>query len=130
MRLLPFAFTELDGQTNDWQQFVLEYVGVTVSVRNSKQRGDRLVLLVAADVPLGDDFSPAVDRAGMAVVPDEERRAAEAAIETAANLVSIATGHRRSITSPNLAVAFRVEAERDRKLLHSRVGLPGIERGA
>ena len=65
----------------------------------------------------------------MIEVPDQPRRLAERAIDAAANLMSVATGHGRSITSPNLPVAFYAESDDERAWLRGLAGVKNIERG-
>ena len=86
-----------------------------------------LALSVCADVSLSELPSP--DDHGMIEVPGEPRRLAEKAIDAAANLMSVATGHGRSITSPNLPVAFYPESDDERALLHGLAGVKNIDRG-
>jgi hypothetical protein len=129
VRLLRFAFIKLGGQSKDWRRFAIQYGGVAVSVINTEEIGSRLRLLVVADMPLSPDEQLRVDAERLVIVPEETRRAAEAALEAVANLVSLATGYSRTITSPNLQVAFRIETDDDRRFFASCSGLRGAELG-
>jgi hypothetical protein len=89
--------------------------------------GNGLALFVCADVPLSE--LPKAGEDGLVEVPDGPRRRTEKAIDAAANLVSVATGHARSITSRSLPVAFYPESDEDRDFLHAQAGIRGIDRG-
>jgi hypothetical protein len=127
VHLLRFAFIALDGQTRDWGSFSLKSDSAVVSVFRSWPGNGRLVLLVCAEVPL--QALPGVGEDGLVDVPDAERRAAEAAIESAANVLSVGTGHGRPISSPNLAVAFRAETDAEEKFLNAQAGVRGADKG-
>jgi hypothetical protein len=126
MRLLRFAYITLrEGAA--WPRFSVTRNGVRVSVLRSTERGKHLTLLVSADVDLHDP--PSVDEEGRVEVPDAPRQEGENAIETTADLISVATGHGRSISSPNLGVAFRAETDNEWSFLRARAGVRGADRG-
>jgi hypothetical protein len=128
MRLLRFAFIELNGKVRAWERFSLEYESATVSVLSSQeQKGGRRLLLVCASVALPALLD--VDEVGRVDVPETERRAAEGAIETVANLISLASGCGRSITSPNLPLAFRADSDEEMRLLRTLSAINGGDRG-
>ena len=72
---------------------------------------------------------PRADEDGLVEVPGEPRRLTEKAIDAAANVLSVASGHARSVTSRNLPAAFYSENEEDRKFLRAQTGIKGIDRG-
>src|SRR5690242_10658923 len=137
MRLFRFAIISINGKVEianilgntdaDWRKLALMRLGARVRVSQAVDNGKSLSLFVGADVPLGE--MPQADQDGLLVVPDEPRRLTEKAIEAAANLLSVATGHERSVTSRNLPVAFYAENDDDRVFLRSHTGIKGIDDG-
>ena len=97
VQLIRFALISLDGAADDWTAFTVEHDGVIASAIQSWSKPPGLLILVAASVAL--DEPPVSDSWGVVEVPDTPRRQAEAAIEVAANAVSIATGHRRTLVA-------------------------------
>ncbi|MGO9321730.1 MAG: hypothetical protein ACLQBY_13140 [Solirubrobacteraceae bacterium] len=84
-------------------------------------------MLVCADVAL--NALPDVDGQGRLYVPESERRAAEAAIEATANLMSLTSGCGRSISSPSLALAFRAEDDEDKRFISTLTAVDGADKG-
>lgn len=93
----------------------------------SQEQGGRQLLLVCASVAL--HVPPRVDDAGQVDIPEGERRAGEGAIEAVANLISLASGCRRSITSPSLPVAFRADSDEETGLLQTLSAINGGDKG-
>ena len=106
MELLRFAVLTLGSPSGAWNKFSLEHEGVRVAhiegLSLSSQR-----IAVGAIVEL--DERPELCADGLVEVPEEARRKAEAALEVAADVLSVATGGSRAISSPSLPVAFRAE---------------------
>lgn len=127
MRLFRFAIISILGEANAWRQFSVRRAGAVVRVMEAVADDNGLALFVCADVPLKD--LPRADQDGLVEVPDRPRRLAEKAIDAAANLISVGTGHPRLITSRNLPVAFYPESDGDRDFLHAKAGVKGIDRG-
>jgi hypothetical protein len=65
-------------------------------------------LLLAARAPLR--YRPKVTKEGRIRVPDRERETAEAALRTAADLISVSDHSKRSISSPSPPVAFEASS--------------------
>ncbi len=127
MRLLRLAFVELHGSTRSWEGFTIEHQNATVQVLGSEEQDGLMVLVVCANVEL--DAPIAADPEGQVDAPASERRACEAAIESAANLLSLASGCARTITSPNLPLAFRAENDDERRLIGTLTSIDGAEKG-
>ncbi|MBA7470758.1 hypothetical protein ES707_06045 [subsurface metagenome] len=77
---------------------------------------------------------PGLTNDGLVVVPEEPRKQAERAIETAANMIAIAEGCKRSISSPIPCIAFLPEdseshawLDRTKGILSSRQLLSGAK---
>lgn len=137
MRLFRFAIISILGKVEiasvlpkpdaTWRDFSLERAGARVRVTEAVDDGKGLALLVAADVALSE--LPQAGQDGLVEVPDQPRRLTEKAIDAAANVLSVASGHARSVTSRNLPVAFYPESEEDRTFLGGHTGIKGIDRG-
>ena len=137
MRLFRFAIISILGKAEiasilgkadaTWREFSLVRGGARVRVTEAVDDGNGLALFVGADVPLSE--LPQADRDGLVEVPDEPRRLTEKAIDAAANLLSVATGHTRSVTSRNLPVAFYAENDDDRGFLRAQTAIKSIDRG-
>ena len=109
-----------------WREFSLVCAGARVRVTKAVDDANGLALFVGADVPLSE--LPQADQDGLVEVPDAPRRLTEKAIDAAANLLSVATGHARSVTSRNLPVAFYAETDQDRDFLRAQTGIKSIDR--
>ena len=127
VRLLRFAFITLDGPSRAWQPPTVSQEDASVSVLSSREQNGQRLLLVCADVPLR--ALPVVDEHGQVDIPHEERRRGESAIEATANLLSLATGCGRSISSPNLVVAFRADTDDETHFMQSLTTVNGVEKG-
>ncbi len=137
MRLFRFAIISIHGKVEiasilgkadaTWREFSLVRADARVRVTEAVDNDSGLALLVGADVRLGE--VPMADKDGLVEMPDEPRRLTEKAIDAAANLLSVATGHARSVTSRNLPVAFYAENDADREFLRAQTGITNIDRG-
>lgn len=127
MQLLRFAIVSFSGELEDWASFTVEHDGVTVSSIDTWQRQATTDVLLLASKPM--DARPVHDDDSLVVVPDDLRRAAEEAIEVAANVVSVAAGHARALSSPALPVAFKAEDDDERRWLSSQRGLASAGKG-
>jgi hypothetical protein len=83
-----------------------------VTVRDVGKSGDRTRLLLQATVNLAE--KPSASATGVVEVPVDERKEAEAAIETVANLLAVMNHTRRSISSPRPFVALYLESDEER----------------
>jgi hypothetical protein len=77
--------------------------------------------LVAASCPL--DYRPKVTADGLVVVPEKPRVRTEKAIETVANLIAVAQGSRRSISSAHPTVFLKPLTDPAQDWLFSQKGL-------
>jgi hypothetical protein len=83
--------------------------------------GDHTKFLVAASCPL--EYRPKVTADGLVVVPEKPRARAEEAIETVANLIAVAQGSRRSISSVDPAIFLKPLTDLARQWLDSQKDL-------
>ena len=127
MRLLRFVVLSVDGEASDWARFLVEHEGVKVSALQHWSRDAKSHVLVAGVVNLPQ--LPATDDSGVVEVPDEPRKEAESAIEIAADAVSVATGHGRTLSSPRLPVAFEAENDDERAWLTAQSTLATAGKG-
>jgi hypothetical protein len=127
MRLLRFAIISFSGDVGDWAVFTIEHEGCSVGTLRNQTSADESRTFIVAEVPLTEP--PRADDAGMVGVPEGPRRKAEEAIEIAANSVSVATGHPRRLSTPNLAVAFRAEDDADQEWFDGKTGVVGADQG-
>jgi hypothetical protein len=97
--LLRLAVVEFRPKLSNWREWSLEEDGIRVAtVRVWKEDDGHVRMLVAASQVL--EYRPKVTAENEVVVPDQQRAAAEAAIEVAANLIAASQGCRA--TSPRL----------------------------
>jgi len=137
MRLFRFAIISILGKTEianilgkddaSWREFSTARAGARVRVMQAIDDANGLALFVGADVQLSE--LPQADQDGLVEVPEDPRRLTEKAIDAAANVLSVATGHARSVTSQNLPVAFYPETDNERDFLRANTGVKGIDRG-
>jgi hypothetical protein len=97
--------------------------GIAVETWGQVEEDAGLYIPMVAEAKL--KHPPKVTSDNKVVVPDRERGNATAAIEVIANAVSVATGSRRSISSPNPYVAFKFEDEEERDWLLKTDGILG-----
>jgi hypothetical protein len=126
MRLLRFAILTLGGDAGEWAALSTEYSGCIVRALHHQPAGDGSRILLVAEAPL---LTRPTTSEGLLSVPEGPRRAAEQALEVAANLVSVATGHGRQIGTPGFAVGFRAEDEAERAWLHEQSGIADADKG-
>lgn len=104
MQLLRLALAYFDPAPSDWNQWRMKLDDIEVGTVAHGVTDGKLRLLIAATAPVGEEL---VLTPGEPVeIPTEPRRQAEFAIESAANLVSIAAMCKRSISSPTPYVAL------------------------
>jgi hypothetical protein len=127
VRLFRFAIISILGKADEWRDCAVVRKGARVRVMEAVEHGSALVLSIGADVALSE--LPQVGGERLVEVPEEPRRLAEKAIDATANLLSVATGSARAITSPNLPVAFYPESDKEREFLQGHVGVKDIDRG-
>jgi hypothetical protein len=127
MQLLRFAIVSLGVESDERRVLPLRRDSTGVSVARSWSSGQEQRLLVCAQVAL--DVMPRIDDSRLVHIPESERGTCEAAIESAANLESVAFGCRRSISSPNLAVALLPETDDEKRDLANADGIYGADRG-
>lgn len=95
VRLATLYFEPAPKQRRSWSLCMGE---VKVQTMGSWDPEGKLRLLVAAEIPLAEP--PLLTADGLVVVPEEQRRQTEAAIETAANIIAVTERCKRSISSP------------------------------
>jgi hypothetical protein len=127
MELLRFALLALRSPTDDWNSFGLTYDGVAVAPLGIAGGSDPPPLLLSATVSL--DQRPGADADGFIEVPEDARRRAETALQVTANLLSVATGGSRPLSSPSLHVAFRAQDSDEREWLGRHAGITEVQRG-
>jgi hypothetical protein len=120
MRLLRLATIYIDPADEEWEKFTGTFGDVGFGTIGAWTVKGRTRMLVAAEVAL--DALPEVTGDDEVVVPEEKRREAETALESAANLIAVSTGGHRSISSPMPHVAFRAESETEQAWLTSKAG--------
>jgi hypothetical protein len=98
MKLVRLALIQLASSANDWHGSTYKIDGVPVQVLQAQQREKDHFLLLAAYVPL--EGEPEINTDGYILVPELQRKQAEAAIEAFANLLAVSTRSSRRITSP------------------------------
>jgi hypothetical protein len=124
MDLVRFALlrTQIEWEDEDWRSFGLQSETVEVSSLTSwKSAQERIEVLIGGRVEL--DEPPEIDALGFVQVPPAPRKTAEAAIEAAANYISVFNGSSCEIFSPRLPVAFHSE---DRRELDPLRGSKGV----
>lgn len=126
MELLRFALLTLGSPADDWKSFGLTHDGVAVAPLEIAAGSDRPLLLLSATVSLGQ--RPVADAEGFIEVPEDARRRAEAALQVAANLLSVATGGSRGLSSPSLHVAFHAQDSDERDWLGQHAGITEVQR--
>jgi hypothetical protein len=104
MWLFRFAIISIHGQADAWESFSLGRDNARVRVLQRMDDAGGVGFVVGSEIAL--DEMASVDDERLVLVPDARRRLAQEAIDVAANLLSVATGHARLTTSPNLPVAF------------------------
>src|SRR4051794_21140031 len=105
MQLHRFVLMTFGDDVSSLANFGANYEGVTVGVLLHTLRGERRSeLMMVAKVDL--DELPAVDEFGQVEVPDEPRRLAERSLEVVGDLLSVAKGCSRALSSPRTPVAF------------------------
>ena len=98
MRLVRLAVVQLASSADDWHGSTYNIDGVSIQVLHAEQRDKDHFLLLCAHVPL--QGGPEINADGYILVPQPQRKQAEAAIETFANLLAVSTRSSRRITSP------------------------------
>lgn len=119
LRLVTAYFKPIPPEC--WRSWRIDMGGICVSTHGWTEDGDRLRLVLGAEIDLRE--WPTLSEARLVQIPAEERRAAESALESAANFVSIAEECQRSISSPTPCVAFLPEDDEARTWLESSNGL-------
>jgi hypothetical protein len=106
MKLARFAVLQVgvSEENDDWRSFSLKTDEVEVVSFTSWDSKEEAEILVAALVPLTGP--PTLTETGEVEVPRQARLRAEAAIESAANHISVFRGLPCRIVSPRLPVAF------------------------
>jgi len=118
LRLVTVYFKPIPEGWRSWQARIGE---VCVSTHGCAEVDERLRLLLGAEVHLTQP--PALSPTQVVQIPETERRIAEQALETAANLVSIAEECHRSISSPTPCVALLPEDGEERAWLEASGGM-------
>jgi hypothetical protein len=118
VRLATVTFTP---PPKGWREWVLRTGPVEVSPISAYEGDTSLKLLVGAGRVL--DYRPKVSASNEVIVPEKQRNEAEEAIETAANLIALAQGCRRTVSSPTPAVVFVATGDDGRAWLAKRAGL-------
>lgn len=126
MRLIRLAILYFHIGENDWLQkkwvVSLDDVDVTSQkIVNEPEIKDRQRKLVFASIKLGKLPDKTADNS--IIVPEQERRRAEQAIEAVANIVSIAERCQREINSPSPCVAFIPEDNNEFEWLEFSSGI-------
>jgi hypothetical protein len=98
--------------------FVIDDVRVDVSPEPDGESPGR-IMVGRVDLP----HRPKVTADGYLVLPERERRQAEIALETAANLLAVEYGVKRRLSSPNPYVALEADTHDEREWLDSLRGI-------
>jgi hypothetical protein len=121
MKLVRLAVIQLASSADDWHGSTYNLDGVPVQVLRAQQRDKDYFLLLAAYVPL--EGEPEINTDGYILVPEPQRKQAEAAIEAFANLVAVSTRSSRRITSPVPYLALIPEDHEAHERLNRTKGL-------
>jgi hypothetical protein len=113
--LIRLATVYLDRLEDDWRQFGMRFEDIELSTLGAWDVDNQVRLLLAAAKRL--PYRPKVTSDGAVIVPERERREAEEAIEHTANLIALANGGRRRISSPTPAVALFADGDEGRAWL-------------
>ena len=107
--LIRLAIVSAEDLDESWRRFGMRFDEVELTTREARDAQGELRILLAAARRLR--YRPKVKADGGVAVPDRERREAEAAIETAVNLIAISQGTRCSISSPTPAAALLADGD-------------------
>jgi hypothetical protein len=113
--------------TADPPELQLRLGEVQVVIKRGPEGREGPSCLAVARVPL--KRRPKRTGNGYVVVPDLERKVARLHLEIASNLVSLGTGSRRALSSPNPYLAFEAQSDDERTWLAESAGLQGGLRG-
>ena len=113
--------------TADPPELQLRLGEVQVVIKRGPEGREGPSCIAVARVPL--KRRPKRTGNGYVVVPDLERKVARLHLEIASNLVSLGTGSRRALSSPNPYVAFEAQSDDERTWLAESAGLHGGLRG-
>jgi hypothetical protein len=111
MKLIRYATVFLKRKTMSEKQLKFRDGDVSVDVRDVGHGDGVARLLVQAATMLGS--LPEVSPNGEVTVPDQSRKAAEAAIEAVANILAVLNHSARRISSPQPFVALLLESDEE-----------------
>lgn len=109
LRLNRLAIVTAEDLDESWRRLGMRFEEVEITTREVRDAEGNPRLLLTAARRLR--YRPKVKADGGVVVPEHERREAEAAIETAVNLMAISQGVSRSISSPTPAAALLADGD-------------------
>lgn len=124
MLLLRVLGLRLSPPPGELPGFSILLDDVRVSTLGSRESERERFLILVGEIVL--KYPPKQTAAGDLVVPDRERRSAQTALETVANVVAVVTGAGRSLSSPNPYVALKAESDEDIELLGSAGEIHGM----
>ena len=125
MKLVRFVMLELGPNARAWEKFRMQRGPVTLGTLRNFGNNDGLRLFLAADLMLAR--YPERNSDLEVIVPEAERKRLEEALETAANLIAVATGERRRVTSPTPCVVFQPQDDDERAWLEESAGIAPTE---
>ena len=108
MTALPFTLIRLaaihvDRTLRSWRAWESRVQGVAITTHGASDHGHSSKLIIAAHVPL---TSLELDPEGRILIPEHPRKRAERAIGIVADVVALAEGCGRSISSPRPCIAI------------------------
>lgn len=121
MKFLRFAQIELSSQLADPWKKTMTLGTISVSGHRLDRKDGRILILARAEVPITG--TPSLNGDGRIVIDDSIVRESERAIETFANVASIAMGSARKITSPVPCAGLSDLNDQDRTWLKGCTGL-------
>lgn len=115
MKLHRICILKLDTQSEKANGFHGTMNDVDVEVRPTTKDGapdDRILIIASVDLPQ----APTLNEESQLIIPEDERRRCELAIETTANLLSVIgrTGRRLASAMPSFALSDLTEEDRNK----------------
>ena len=124
MKLLRLATLYLDPKPENYSDWIMESDRVTIrtkSIGKSTPVEKGMRSLIEAEIELSE--FPKIDGEGFLMIPEDERKECEMAIETAGNIISVFARCKRTISSPHPPVALIPEDKETRERLDSTEGI-------
>lgn len=118
MYLLRLVFLNFNSKPpKEWREWKIQFGEVELKTLKSTKPENRL--LIVAQIPIG---FPEISDDNHVIVPKKEQKLAEETIETVANMISVATKNKRSISSPTPCIALYTEDEGEYSRLEETKG--------